>query len=259
MRGNSSDAVEIRPAEVKKTAGSPERNERLRQSMRMQEGFLDLACRAPLVRVHALEQEPIFWFTMDRIYGRHASESVGVELVYLVQRMIRAAAPTALARPVWTKKLEELTAAIHRAPFAAELRPLWLEAERLLRDALLEIQTLPCGPYHGDLNLTNAMEDLHGTVVVFDFCPSFLDSPVLDAANLLQDFRYGWVQEFVDIPTATLRSCEARWREAFQHELWYDHIPTLTLLKLVRMFPYCRDAQVLHFLRRAVPACIRSM
>ncbi|TDE21632.1 phosphotransferase [Vibrio owensii] len=51
---------------------------------------------------------------------------------------------------------------------------------------------MPMGECHGDLTLSNLKVTEENELVLFDFLTCEINSPLQDAAKLIQDFEYGW-------------------------------------------------------------------
>lgn len=62
-----------------------------------------------------------------------------------------------------------------------------------LRQKMSPALSLPLGPCHGDLTLSNIMFSLDDNQIgLIDFLDSFLDSPLIDLIKLRQDTRFDW-------------------------------------------------------------------
>lgn len=62
-------------------------------------------------------------------------------------------------------------------------------------NALLEERdtiATPVGPCHGDLTLSNIILSQSQGMILIDFLPTFLESPLQDLAKISQDLEFGW-------------------------------------------------------------------
>ena len=62
----------------------------------------------------------------------------------------------------------------------------------LVKNICAEDFSMPIGPCHGDLTLANIKITQENQLYLFDFLDSFIETPLQDAAKLLQDIDYGW-------------------------------------------------------------------
>jgi hypothetical protein len=73
-----------------------------------------------------------------------------------------------------------------------ELFPMLVKQIELFRKYCDSDLTVPIGTCHGDLTLSNMKITPYGELYLFDFLDCEINSPLQDAAKLIQDLRYGW-------------------------------------------------------------------
>ncbi|EPM4617043.1 phosphotransferase [Vibrio vulnificus] len=62
----------------------------------------------------------------------------------------------------------------------------------VLKQYCIKDLMMPMGDCHGDLTLSNLKVTEENELVLFDFLTCEINSPLQDAAKLIQDFEYGW-------------------------------------------------------------------
>lgn len=99
---------------------------------------------------------------------------------------------------------------------------------------------LPLGECHGDLTLSNLKITENNKLILFDFLSCEINSPLQDAAKLIQDFDYGW--------SFRKEKCSAR----IKGEIFCEHAKPSFLSTLDRLFQYeMRIIEALTILRIA--------
>ncbi|MGR6832867.1 phosphotransferase family protein [Aliivibrio wodanis] len=99
---------------------------------------------------------------------------------------------------------------------------------------------MPLGPCHGDLTLANLKITEENQLFLFDFLSCDINSPIQDAAKLIQDFEYGW--------SFRKEKDSAR----IKGEIFCEHAYPSFLVTLERLFQYeLRVVEVLTILRIA--------
>lgn len=99
---------------------------------------------------------------------------------------------------------------------------------------------MPIGECHGDLTLSNLKVTEANELALFDFLDCEINSPLQDAAKLIQDFEYGW----------SFRKEKASVR--LKGEIFCEHAKPTFLNVMNRLFPYeMRVVEILTILRIA--------
>ncbi|MBL4280019.1 phosphotransferase [Vibrio fluvialis] len=98
---------------------------------------------------------------------------------------------------------------------------------------------LPLGECHGDLTLANLKVTEENQLYLFDFLSCEINSPLQDAAKIIQDFEYGWSfrKEKESIRIKGEIFCEYAYPsflKTLERLFWYEMrvIETLTLLRI---------------------------
>lgn len=115
-----------------------------------------------------------------------------------------------------------------------------------------EIHSIPAGYCHGDFTLENILVDLKTkSIHLIDFLDSFIDSPLLDFATILQDTKCLWSYRYEALAPDERKSIEA-FNSAVESRLKelgiYRQVEILLLLKLYRILPYAKDDVTREFL-----------
>ncbi len=104
---------------------------------------------------------------------------------------------------------------------------------------------MPLGDCHGDLTLANFKITEENQLYLFDFLSCEINSPLQDAAKIIQDFEYGWSfrREKESIRIKGEIFCEYAYPsflKTLERLFWYEMrvIETLTLLRIA---PYIDD------------------
>jgi hypothetical protein len=109
--------------------------------------------------------------------------------------------------------------------------------------------SLPVGPTHGDLTLSNVMvaSDL-SCIGLFDFLDSYLESPLVDIAKVRQDTQFGWSSLMSEAPLdrvrfkQIMRHTDAIIVEHFERYEWFSRgIDLIQAVNLLRISPYARS------------------
>ncbi len=119
---------------------------------------------------------------------------------------------------------------------------------------------MPVGVCHGDLTLSNLILSPSNTVHLIDFLPTFLESPLQDAAKIKQDLWHGWSFRRLDRPLQVKGSifsrCSTPSYLAHLDELFPKASLAMELLCLARIAPYVKDDITLAWLRESLPRCL---
>jgi aminoglycoside phosphotransferase (APT) family kinase protein len=175
----------------------------------------------------------------------------------LIDQMSRS---SVISIPVetFTAKLAEVIATTR----TSELNFLLQKAGRVL-DALFANESsvlMPIGSCHGDLTLSNIIFSPTNVVFLVDFLPTFLESPLQDAAKIKQDIIYGWSFRRLDKPlqvkgTIFCRSIELSYLHHLD-ALFPKPSIALELMCLARVAPYVKDEATARWLTAALEICI---
>lgn len=119
---------------------------------------------------------------------------------------------------------------------------------------------MPVGSCHGDLTLSNLILSPSNTLYLIDFLPTFLESPLQDAAKIKQDLYYGWSFRRLDRPLQVKGSifgrCAVPSYLSHLDKLFPKPSLALELLCLARIAPYIRDDATLNWLLDSLPRCL---
>jgi hypothetical protein len=156
------------------------------------------------------------------------------------------------------RKLESIEDQLTFSPHAATYGGLFEVIRRSLRE--IHGLSLPIGPNHGDLTLSNVMVASDASRVgLFDFLDSYLESPLVDIAKLRQDTQFGWSILISEKPADKVR-LEQIMRHTdkiivnhFRDYEWFclggDIIQAINLLRIA---PYAKTEAVHRFVIDAV-------
>jgi hypothetical protein len=159
---------------------------------------------------------------------------------------------------VFLHKLESIEGRLVFSPHFAAYGRLF----GVLRRSLREVQglSLPIGPNHGDLTLSNVMvaSDV-SRVGLFDFLDGYLESPLVDIAKLRQDTQFGWSSLISEKPVDRIR-LEQIMRHTdkiivnhFREYEWFRRgNDIIQAVNLLRIAPYARTEAVHRFVIDAV-------
>ncbi|ELJ8537250.1 phosphotransferase [Vibrio cholerae] len=124
---------------------------------------------------------------------------------------------------------------------------------------------IPLGECHGDLTLANLKITEANQLYLFDFLSCEINSPLQDAAKIIQDFEHGWSfrKEKESIRIKGEIFCEYAYPsflKTLDRLFWYEMrvIETLTLL---RIFPYIdvKDIITIDWFNRAIIKSINKL
>ncbi|PTC02984.1 phosphotransferase [Vibrio mediterranei] len=104
---------------------------------------------------------------------------------------------------------------------------------------------MPIGECHGDLTLSNLKVTEENELVLFDFLTCDINSPLQDAAKLIQDFEYGWSfrKEKASVRTKGEIFCEYAMPSFLKtlDRLFYYEMRILETLTILRIAPYIQE------------------
>ncbi|MBR4059739.1 MAG: phosphotransferase [Lachnospiraceae bacterium] len=247
---------------VRKISGSKEYNSRLEIQAKKQAKFKGGIVKAPKVYDCGYTNEGLFFFDMEYIRGITLSEYISRMEIGKIKGFVDALLSSVLnidgANEVditpFVKKIDSLK------------KTLYGKTNTIVDHALDILDTHDWNLFkksfcHGDMTLENII--IKGDkVYLIDFLDSFYDSWLIDAGTLLQDVLCMWsyrYQEFVEINTVIrLRVFKDILVDSIHEKMGksYIEIYYALLLKLIRIYPYCKDETTYNFLNNKTSAII---
>lgn len=246
---------------VRKSAGSPDYNDRLRVQMIKQAWYKsskNADIRAPKVYKNGIT-DGIFWFDMEYlncITVARYMETVSIkEIAAFVDLVIdELHISDSIIMPdtndVFQKKIKSLYKSIPE-------KDIFINALKRLES--FDFSNIPYSKCHGDLTLENILLDANGDVYLIDFLDSFFDSWMIDVAKLLQDIELYWSYRHEEISSnLELRLTLAKDDLIKRIESLPDgntkvlQIYYILLLNVMRIVPYAKDDETNEFLHNAV-------
>ncbi|HHC6804339.1 phosphotransferase [Vibrio parahaemolyticus] len=104
---------------------------------------------------------------------------------------------------------------------------------------------MPMGECHGDLTLSNLKVTEENELVLFDFLTCEINSPLQDAAKLIQDFEYGWSfrKEKTSVRIKGEIFCEHAMPSFLKtlNRLFYYEMRIIETLTILRIAPYIQE------------------
>lgn len=151
---------------------------------------------------------------------------------------------------VWNSKVifkNKIDDMIKKTPeLQSELREFWKEFEHDLED-------IKGGYCHGDLTLENIIvghKETYSTAArvlyLIDFLDSFIDTPYIDIATVLQDSLCHWSYRYTELDEDDKKYLR-RFSQEFLERVGGNHRPTMKkiliflLFKIYRIVPYAKD------------------
>jgi len=159
---------------------------------------------------------------------------------------------------LFLNKLESIEDQLVCSPHIAPYRRLIEAARRRLGE--VHGLSLPVGPTHGDLTLSNVMvaSDL-SSIGIFDFLDSYLESPLVDIAKVRQDTQFGWSSLMSEKPVDSVRLKQIMRHtdeiivKHFRGCEWFCRgVDLIQAINLLRIAPYARTEAVHRFVIDAV-------
>lgn len=118
--------------------------------------------------------------------------------------------------------------------------------------------TIPVGPCHGDLTLSNILFNGHRCYLI-DFLDSFVESPLMDIVKLRQDTAFGWsgllyAGRFDPVRQAiALAYMDQKIHQCFSKHRWYQEAYGIfQVMNFLRILPYAHDPKVIDFLKQTI-------
>ena len=248
---------------LRKDAGKPDYNRRLKKQFIKQKLFRLAEVKTPVIYDYGLDKNGVFYFDMEFINGITLAESMKSikikEIVDLIGLLFRS---LPISDGVINTKSQEIfqnkISALSRTCDIAN--PNVAEALAMLRD--FDFSGVPQSACCGDLTLENIL--LGSTdIYIIDLLDSFYNSWMIDVAKLLQDLELGWSyrNQQTDF-NLNLRLATAK-QALFDNLLAINGgkqylfvIYHILLLNVLRIYPYTKDEKTMNFLDSAVQKVI---
>lgn len=142
--------------------------------------------------------------------------------------------------------LEKLTEIEQKSIHNIELFPLLSEAISEVKACSNKNLTIPIGPCHGDFTLSNMKITQDNQLYIFDFLDSFIESPLQDAAKLIQDMYYGWSfrKEKAGLRLKGQLFCESAFPNFIDTlvQLYPREMKILEIMTILRIAPYIDES-----------------
>ena len=245
---------------VRKTAGHPEYNKRLRTQIAKQISFRPLHNHIYAPRVYKTGiTNGIFWFDMQYLnchtMAQHMESVPITEIAELIDTVvgefhIADSCTMPETNDIFQKKIKSLYSNVPK-------KQIYMSA--LDKLSKFDFGDIPYSICHGDLTLENILIDVNGDIYLIDFLDSFFDSYMIDVAKLLQDLELHWSYRHTKMsPNLALRLLVAK--EALLEriarlpngneqilEIYY-----ILLMNIMRIVPYATDETTYNWLNNAI-------
>jgi Choline/ethanolamine kinase len=116
---------------------------------------------------------------------------------------------------------------------------------------------LPMGKCHGDLTFANILFPTSGKLILVDFLDSYIESPILDIAKVLQETALSWsslvAKEVFDQTKAMVlaRHLDTSFRGAFiKYDFYRSYGRIFEFQNLLRVLPYLSDQALIEIIQR---------
>lgn len=255
LKGNSGCSLDLKDAIiVKKAEGSyiPRLKAQMKKQMMFQDKVVDGYCFSAEAVFSSTEEKDSFYFEMPLDKSPIASEIVknglhikGLSKVFtdfLLSNIEQKRIDN--AKELIDNKLQSLEKTV-----PAE----YLSHIKMFEDKLVaEIYDLPAGYCHGDFTLENILVDIKNkTIHLIDFLDSFIDSPLLDFATILQDTKCLWSYRYEALTVKEHENIKT-FNDIIESKLKalgiHRQVEILLLMKLYRILPYIKDDVTKRFL-----------
>lgn len=221
LKGHSGcSVVLVDPFVVRKTSYCEKYDNRLKAQMEKQIGFKHESIRTPSVLEYGYNEQGRFFFDMEYIRGRNLSSvfqkeplSVCLDTIYKLEKIFPQNECVDFGECI-RKKIKTFGNTINREYTDLVLSCDW---------------NIPSGWCHGDLTFENIIIS-NGNLYLIDFLDSFVESPIVDQAKLLQDVFCYWSFHDGYIPKRKLIFVADRYNTK-QHYC-------MLLIHLMRILPY---------------------
>ncbi|QUM87884.1 phosphotransferase [Moritella sp. 36] len=160
---------------------------------------------------------------------------------YLINNFSMSAEGTVLTHEIYNK-LDEIK---NKTKGKDNIFPMLSECISKVKSFCNEDLKIPIGPCHGDLTLSNLKITEENQLLLFDFLSCEINSPLQDAAKLLQDFEYGW--SFRHEKDSIRIKCEIFCEYAIPYfikaldKLYYYEMRVIEALTILRIAPYIKS------------------
>lgn len=250
---------------VRKISNAIDYNSRLKMQAEKQDAFQSPTVKTPKIYSMGYTEDGLFYFDMEYIQGITLAEQIGrIEI-----GKIRGFVESLISSIITYDKQDK----VDTKPFTRKIASLKEELEKHKNaniDKALELLNIHDWSFfgqsfcHGDLTLENII--IKGDrIYLIDFLDSFYDNWLLDVGTLLQDVLTMWsyrYQETVSINTVLrLMMFQDILVDSVREKIGkkYIEIYYALLLKLVRIFPYCKDATTYQFLTDKIGEIISTI
>lgn len=246
---------------VRKTAGRPEYNKRLRIQIAKQVSYKSAKnsnIRVPQIYKTGI-QDGIFYFDMEYLNCCTMAkyiETVSIKEIPAFVGMIvnELHIEDSIIMPetneIFQKKIKSL---YNNIP----TEDVYINALKRLEG--FDFSEIPYSKCHGDLTLENILLDVKSNIYLIDFLDSFFDSWMIDVAKILQDLELQWSYRHEEISSnLELRLAVARDNlikyisELPDGEKKFLQIYYILLLNVIRIVPYAKDDTTIDFLHKAI-------
>ena len=220
LKGHSGCSVILLDQKVvRKTSPNESYNHRLQSQLLKQSGFTHQIVRAPEVIESGFTEDGRFFFDMRYIKGRSLASIFKSERLSTCIKMVDC--------------LDE----VHTVDGETDIRPSITAKLNLLnvptetKELILGVDwRVKVGFCHGDMTFENVIVSEDG-IYLIDFLDSFVDSPVIDRAKMLQDaFCYWSFDDGSYVPKRKLMSICERYGDSIHYRM--------LLIHLLRIVPY---------------------
>lgn len=242
---------------VRKIAGSPDYNERLKTQAVKQEKFKSEHLKTPSVIRKGYTDEGLFYFDMEYVRGITLAEYIRtIEIgrirgyVELLLKDIVEITDHKTGNPeIFMNKIISLRPVFEHIHSKTACRALKLLAGH-------DWSRFCFSDCHGDLTLENIIVK-DGQLWLIDFLDSFYNCWILDVSTLMQDVQTMWSYRNEQAEINTLIRLII-FRDMLMEKIQelsgnlYIEVYYALLLKLLRIFPYTHDISTLSFLEEKV-------
>ena len=256
---------------VRKVSKDIAYNDRLKVQCEKQRSFESGAIRAPKVLGFGTDEKGLFYFDMEYIRGVTLAEYIKTieigKIRGLVEMLVKSIVPA--EKSIVTPEQAQNTNRIFREKLAGLRESLTPLQNPTVDQALDMLEShdwsgFAASPCHGDMTLENIIVR-NDEAYFIDFLDSFYDCWLMDAGTLLQDVLAMWSYRFQsDVSMNTvlrlmvfrdlLLDAVEKIDPAYTVEICYA-----LLQKLVRIYPYTKDAQTYEFLNEKTAMVVEKL
>jgi tRNA A-37 threonylcarbamoyl transferase component Bud32 len=231
---------------VRKVSGSPSYNERLLIQIEKQKSFDNSYVRAPRV-LRCGYNKGLVYFDMEYINGVPFNNYIHFNTIQNID-------------PIFTKlssfiksnlsTTSDLTSAIHQKLDSINTGS--LSVSRHKQYCLdFDWSKIECGYCHGDLTFENMLV-YKGDVYLIDFLDSFINTPFIDCAKVLQDIvlRWSWRRSDITPFVKNIHLYDNLVRSLSEDER--EIVKRLLVLNVLRIVPYTKEKTDVNFIQNAL-------